>query len=77
MKQVDNEDDLSFIHIAAATADVVRWLSKENQNPEHEKRPADRDTGEPKKEDPEKERRYIEQRLRDIAALERGFTKQN
>ena len=72
----DNEDDeLSFISIAAATANVIRYLQID------EKQQEERDNNTPcpneGKERPVENREYVEQRLRDYAAFERRSTKKD
>jgi hypothetical protein len=68
----DNDDEpLTFIHIAALTANVTRYLGlneKENEGSKGEPNPSDTDN---KRADDQ--RRYVEQRLREIAAWEAKF----
>lgn len=63
----DNEE-LSFISLAAATANVIRWLQAEepDQSNGAEKQRADYE----KKERDKRERADIERRIRDILAME-------
>jgi hypothetical protein len=69
MQNFDNDNELfSFITLAAATANVVRYLESGEQKKPHREREAQRtDNDEHKKED---QRAYIEQRLREISAFE-------
>ena len=65
----DEEDELSFIHIATATANVVRYLQA---NEEKKERPESQGQG--RNEDESKRAReleYIERRLADLRAFER------
>lgn len=64
-----DDEELSFIHIAAATANVVRYLQTNKQQNE-----CSEDDGKPGKTGEEKSsehRAYVEKRLRDLAAFER------
>jgi hypothetical protein len=72
MQNFDNDnDELSFITLGAATLNVVRYLESGEQKKSDREREAQRtDDDEQKKED---ERQRIEQRLREIAAFEERF----
>jgi hypothetical protein len=67
----DNEE-FSFITLAAATANVVRYLDlaeKQNEEPGGDSDRRQRDKGQRAP-----DREYVEQRLRDIAAFERSYS---
>lgn len=68
MRHADNENDqLSFITLAASTANVTRWLTnKQKQNPEQGDEPSAR---EDEKAVPDSQE-DIERRIRDIMAME-------
>lgn len=71
----DNDNErFSFITLAAATANVTRYLVKEDQKPEKHERSPDHHSGKSKKDAPDKERAYIEHRLRELAAWERRIS---
>jgi hypothetical protein len=64
----DNEQ-FSFISLAAATANAIRYLRlNEKQN---EERGGDTDAGNAEEERSKRHRDYVDQRLRDLAAFER------
>lgn len=70
MTEADNENEpLSFIHIAAATANVVRYLKLEEQ----EQKPGNNKTN--PREGPDKsvnhDRAFVERRLRELTDWER------
>ena len=70
MKQHDNDNaELSFVSLAALTANVTRYLQTDKQkNEQGERKP------EPGKRDDDKgseHRAYVEKRLRELAAFER------
>jgi hypothetical protein len=72
MKALNDNEELPFITLGALTLNVVRYL----QNTQNHKSDGERDTGR-KRTDEEKaedERRYIKQRLRDIAAFEESYS---
>lgn len=66
----DNEE-FSFITLAAATANVIRFLEGSEQQKEDAQRDAEQGGDTEKKR--EEKRAYIEQRLRDVAAFENRF----
>jgi hypothetical protein len=70
MKQHDNDNEpLSFITLAAATANVVRYLQTDKQkNEECEREPAPRRRDEQKRAE---QLEYVEKRLRELRAWER------
>jgi hypothetical protein len=69
MQNFDNEnEELSFITLGAATRNVVRYLESSEDEKEQRERDAQRSRDEKQKK--EEQRAYIEQRLRDIAAFE-------
>jgi len=72
MREAANENEpLTLRPIAVAAADLVRRLERSKQKREQSERDAQRDTQDEEK---EKERaRYVEQRLRDIAAFEARY----
>lgn len=71
MRHDNDNDELSFIHIAAATANVARYLVTEDHPPHDEEGTANRKGEREPKKNPDDERKYIEHRLREIAAFER------
>ena len=65
----NDDEPLSFLHIAAATANVVEYLrlnEQKNEQTERESEPGDRD-----EQKSEQHRAYIEQRVSDLRAFER------
>lgn len=72
-KVTDDEHQLSFLTLAAATANVVRWLQNEepDQSNGAEKQRADYE----KKERDKRDRADIERRVRDILAMETSLRK--
>lgn len=62
-----DDDDLSFIRLAAVTANVVMWLKKKQTEPGNER------AGEKKDDEKrnEQSRRYVERRIRDLREFER------
>lgn len=74
MKHHDNDNDDTWISLAAATANVVRWLTKDSDQPPRGE--ADKD---PEK-DAERKReheRFVETRLLEIERFERRFVPRN
>lgn len=71
MKHDNDNDPLSFITLAAATANVVRYLELGDKHKEDGERDAARERAD--KDDPEHHRDYVNQRLRELAAFERRF----
>lgn len=72
MKKHDNDnDELSFITLAAATANVIRYL----ENSENHQRDGERQTPEQrdKKEKPNNRREAVENGLRQIERFERRY----
>lgn len=67
----DNEE-LSFITLAAATANVTRYLTPDEKHDEDRERQTARDRA--KKENAEREREYIEHRLRELRSWERRIS---
>src|SRR5207247_2497866 len=76
MKRVANyandNDELSFITLAAATANVTRYLVP--RRGQEEQRDKDGRPEDSEKKSPSKEREYIEHRLRELAAWERKIS---
>jgi hypothetical protein len=73
MEGTQDDDELSFIHIAAATANLVRFLGLNEKKEEQ----AGRD-GQPSDENEKKRKehlRYVEKRLSDLRAFERRANK--
>jgi hypothetical protein len=68
-----DDEQLSFITISAATKNVIRWLDSDKQQNEDRKRQTGRDTAE--KEDAENHRDAVDQRLRELRAFERRYGK--
>jgi len=69
MKQHNNDnEELSFITLGAATLNVVRYLESSEQKKEQREREAQRDAE--KEEKAEQHRRAVDQGLRHIAAFE-------
>ena len=72
MKNPDNDnDELSFITLGAATLNVVRYLEGSEKQKEDAQRKAEQSGDTEQKR--EEQRAYIEQRLRDIAKFEESF----
>ncbi|MCK1479303.1 hypothetical protein IVB27_32335 [Bradyrhizobium sp. 197] len=72
MKVLNDNEELSFITLGIAVRNVVRFLEGSDKHQGDRKRDATRQrTDEEKAED---ERRYIKQRLRDIAAFEESYS---
>lgn len=71
-----NKDDelLSFIQLAALTANVTRHLIKEDKNRGDQERHSDGQHAENSKENPDKRGEYVEHRLRQLAAWERRIS---
>lgn len=67
----DNDNSDTWISLAAATANVVRWLEGSEQKKEDAQRDAEQNTK--NEQQREQQRAYIEQRLRDVAAFEERF----
>jgi hypothetical protein len=70
MEGNNNEDELTFVKLAAVTANVVRWLMQVDEEKDEETG-SNRGAGKTNKQSPEDERRYIDTRLKEIAAWER------
>jgi hypothetical protein len=69
MQNPDNDNELfSFISIGAATRNVCRYLESSEQKQSDREREAQRRSDQEKKN--EEQRKYIEHRLREIAAFE-------
>jgi hypothetical protein len=67
MRDADNENEpLPFRTLAAATARVLVNVRKQN-----EERAEDRRANEPEKSDAERQREYVDRRLRELSAFER------
>ena len=72
MKQHNNDnEELSFITLGAATLNVVRYLESSEQKQSDREREAQRSRDEEKKK--EEQRAYVEQRLRETAEFEARF----
>jgi hypothetical protein len=80
MKEHNNDnEELSFIRLGAATSNLVRYLQKiEDQTPQGEDDGADHPNGRAGQKTDEQRaedrRRYVEQRLREVAAFERSYS---
>ena len=63
----NNDDELTFIRLAAVTANVVRWLKEKQTKPGNER------TGEKKDDEKrdEQSRHYVEHRVRSLREFER------
>jgi len=73
MKKADNDNEpLSFITLAAATANVVRYLETNKNEDEESKRDPAPSRGDEQKRAEELE--YVEHRLREIRAWERKIS---
>lgn len=68
----DDDDSLPFIRIAAATANVMAFLEATKQQKKEANDNASSSGDEQK--DSDEHRRAVDQRLRDLAAFEAGFT---
>lgn len=68
----DNEE-LSFIALAATTANVIRWL--QNEEPDQSNSAEKHRANYEKKERDKRERADIERRIRDILAMETSLRK--
>jgi hypothetical protein len=73
-KSTQDNEELSFISLAAATANAVRWLMKVDEE-KQEETGRDSNAGKTNKQSPEDESRYIDTRLKEIAAWERRFSR--
>ena len=73
MKEHDNDnDELSFITLGAATLNVVRYLVDDSQEHQDEaQRQTERDHTEEEKNNDRRE--YIDHRLRELAEFERRY----
>jgi hypothetical protein len=69
-KSTQDNEELSFISLAAATANAVRWLMKVDEE-KQEETGRDSNAGNANKQSPEDESRYIQHRLKEIAAWEK------
>lgn len=69
----DNDDELSFITIATATANVLAWLKlNEKQTEQCERKDAENDDDPHSKiEKPVKDGDYVQRRLRELCEFER------
>jgi hypothetical protein len=70
MEGNNNEDELTFVKLAAVTANVVRWLMQVDEE-KKEETGRDSNAGKTDEQRTEDERRYIETRLREIRAWEK------
>jgi len=68
MKEDNDNDPLTFVHIAALTANVTRYLGLDEKPNEESK--GDRNTPETDEQREADKRRYVEQRLRDTLVFE-------
>ena len=71
MKEAANDNSDTWIELAAATANLVRYLEGREQQKEDAQRDAEQNKENEQKR--EEQRAYIEQRLRDVAAFEDRF----
>lgn len=74
-KRTENNDNdennaLPFIKLAAVTANVIRYLETQNKN-QNADRDADRAREKSDEEKAEDHRKYVDQRVREIAQFER------
>jgi hypothetical protein len=70
MEGNNNEDELTFVKLAAVTANVVRWLIKVDEE-KQEETGRDSNAGKTDEQRTEDESRYIQHRLKEIAAWEK------
>ncbi len=78
MTKADNDTEpLSFITLAAATANVTRYLATKQNPPEREKRPANNENGDTTENRPDAHSEYVDKRLREITAWERRVSGKN
>lgn len=74
MKEAANDNEpLSFITLAAATANVVRYLQTNKKQDEQSDPDADRGSADQQRKD--REREYIEHRLKELRAWERQVSR--
>jgi len=66
----EDEDELTFVKLAAVTANVVRWLMKVDEE-KKEQRQRNTGSGSEEKKQTEEHTDYVDQRLRELAAFER------
>jgi hypothetical protein len=70
MKNAANDnEELSFVSLAASTANVVRWLEPHEKKDEESGRDTDRSSKSEK--DPKADLEYVEHRLCEISAREK------
>ena len=70
--EMDNDSDeekLSFIHIAAVTANVVRFLKPQKKKDEESR--CDNENRKADEEKAERHRRYVDARLKELRSFER------
>lgn len=72
MKYANDNSELSFLHIAAVTANVVRYLKPDEDKNVERSRDGAPNSGSKRR--PEEEREYIEKRLAELAAFERRIS---
>lgn len=73
MKADNDNDPISFISLAAATANVTRYLVKEQKPSDPEERESDREPGKVREQHPNANSEYVDQRLRELSAFERRY----
>ena len=75
MKEGNNDnDELSFITLSAATKNVVRYLVDKQKDEDGQRQTGRERTDEQRAEE---QRRYVDQRLRELAAFERKVSGRN
>lgn len=73
MRHDNDNDPISFISLAAATANAVRYLIRENEKSGDKERDGDRKPGKTSEKHPDSNSEYVDQRLRELAAFERRY----
>lgn len=69
-KYSNDNEELSFIALAAATANVIRWLTEPSEEKKIET-DDDANTNDQREKDPKADRYYVEARLRELRAWEK------
>jgi len=75
MNNDSDEEKLSFIHIAAVTANVIRFLKPQKKKDEESR--SDNENRKADEEKAERQRRYVDQRLKDLVAFERRVSRRD
>jgi hypothetical protein len=66
----NDDDELSFITLKAATLNAVQWLMEAHDEKQNENCGKDGQANESNEQKPESHRRYVDCRLRELAAFE-------